>query len=138
MIQRHTPLKRSTKPLKRTRLARVSKKRAKDMRVYSQLRKECLEQRPICEVWLKENGWACVWNLSQSVAYERTDEHGQHTCRAQTLLEDFRAPPATEIHHRAGRGKNYLNESTWIGVCREAHERIHSNPSWARKLGFII
>jgi hypothetical protein len=42
-----------------------------------------------------------------------------------------------EIHHREGRGRNYLEESTWMAVCKPCHRRIHRNPAWARAKGFL-
>ncbi len=46
---------------------------------------------------------------------------------------------ADQIHHKAGRlGPNYLDESTWLAVCRESHEWIHAHASKARANGWII
>ena len=112
---RRTPLKRSTKPIRR-----VSKKRAKEMRSYAQKRKAFLDMHPICQVWLKESG--------------ATETPSAMCC----LLLHGVGPRATEIHHREGRGRNYLNEETWLAVCRQNHERIHNNPSWARANGFLV
>lgn len=123
MIARRKPLKRSTKPLKRTPLARVSKKRAKEMRTYSKLRKEFLEAHPWCQVWLKENGFI-ESNAYMMLAYAGTI---QREC-----------PPACDIHHAAGRsGSNYLDTSTWMACSREGHRKIHDNPKWAREMGFL-
>lgn len=44
---------------------------------------------------------------------------------------------ATDIHHRAKRGKNYLNEATWISACRTCHNWIHNHPKEARNLGLL-
>ena len=44
-----------------------------------------------------------------------------------------------DIHHTAGRyGGNYLNESTWLAVCRKAHDWIHSHPKEARAKGWLV
>lgn len=46
--------------------------------------------------------------------------------------------PATEIHHIAGREyERLINESEWLAVTREGHNKIHSNPSWAREKGYL-
>jgi len=46
---------------------------------------------------------------------------------------------ADQIHHKAGRlGPNYLDQSTWLPVCRESHAWIHAHGNKARKLGWII
>lgn len=56
------------------------------------------------------------------------------TCQACTV----ESIPSTEVHHKKGRtGKNYLDTSTWIAVCRGCHEWIHSHPSQARLLGLL-
>jgi len=45
---------------------------------------------------------------------------------------------ATDVHHKAGRGKHYLDEETWLSTCRSCHDRIHREPIWAREKGFLI
>lgn len=45
---------------------------------------------------------------------------------------------AVDLHHKAGRGKNTDNESTFMAVCRCCHDLIHSNANWARKEGYLI
>lgn len=43
-----------------------------------------------------------------------------------------------DIHHTCGRtGKNYLDQSTWLAVCRRCHSWIHENKSKARALGLL-
>lgn len=114
-MKRNTPLKRSTKPIRR-----VSKKRAKQLRTYSTLRKEFLALHPICQVWLKEQG------ITES-----------DTAIFHLLLDDY-APRATEVHHMNRRNGARLNdEAYWLAVCAEAHRRIHAEPSWARAEGFL-
>jgi hypothetical protein len=49
-MNRRTPLKRSTKPLRRSRLRPVSKKHAVRLRDYTKVRREYMEAHPICEV----------------------------------------------------------------------------------------
>lgn len=45
---------------------------------------------------------------------------------------------ATDIHHKARRGKNLNNEETWMPVCRPCHNYIESNGKWAREKGYLI
>jgi hypothetical protein len=114
-------LKRN-KPLRRTPLKRVSKKRKADMAMYSKLRKEFLERCPLCYVWWMENA-ADSWDygaLCQSIR----DGRG-NPC------------PATDVHHAKKRGKHYLDVSSWLALSRENHQRIHDNPSWARANGLL-
>lgn len=42
---------------------------------------------------------------------------------------------ATDVHHKAGRGENHLNISTWLAVCRSCHSWIELNPTEAKELG---
>ncbi len=99
MIQRRKPLKRSTQPLKRSPLRRVSKKRHRESRIYSALRAAQLIANPACEV-----------------------------CHCAIYLD---------LHHLKGRGKFYLDPTTFLTVCRSCHEKIHANPSWARANGYL-
>jgi len=46
--------------------------------------------------------------------------------------------PATDIHHKAKRGKNLYNMETFMATCRLCHNRIHDNPAWAREMGYLI
>lgn len=81
-------------------MRRVSKKRQKESREYSRLRKDFLQELPYCEV--------CARSKS------------------------------TDIHHRKGRGKYYLDVESWLSTCRSCHDRIHRNPIWAREKGFLL
>lgn len=45
-----------------------------------------------------------------------------------------------DVHHKAKRGKNYLNKETFMAVCRECHiiiENVMSAPD-RREQGFLI
>lgn len=57
----------------------------------------------------------------------------------QALIATVCFERATDIHHMEGRLKgNYLNESTWLPVCRDCHNWIHSHPTLARTLGLLV
>jgi hypothetical protein len=43
-----------------------------------------------------------------------------------------------QIHHKAGRGENHNNMSTWLGVCASCHEYIELHPNEAKELGFSV
>jgi hypothetical protein len=43
---------------------------------------------------------------------------------------------AVEIHHKRGHGEFFLDESTWIQVCRSCHSFAEINPVWAKENGF--
>ena len=44
---------------------------------------------------------------------------------------------STDVHHKAGRGKNFLNVDTWLPVCRNCHDIIHKYPEFARMNGLM-
>jgi hypothetical protein len=114
-------LKRN-KPLRRTPLKRVSKKRKADMATYSRLRKEFLAQWPVCFVWWREN-------MAHLMSYD---------VLCISVVRGARNPcPATDVHHAKKRGKHYLDVSSWLALSRENHQRIHDNPSWARANGLL-
>lgn len=43
---------------------------------------------------------------------------------------------ATDVHHKKGRGKHYLEVKTWMAVCRTCHQWIETHPIEATDLGF--
>ena len=43
-----------------------------------------------------------------------------------------------DIHHKAGRGRFYLDVSTFMAVCRECHDYIHKWPKESREKGWLI
>lgn len=45
---------------------------------------------------------------------------------------------ATDVHHRLGRNKFYLDVSTWLAVSREGHEFIHNNVAMAREKEWLV
>lgn len=124
--------------MKRTPLRRVSAKRSRELPQYTRLRAAFMAERPVCEVWLKEHGF---WqdrdrNGVLMDQFSKTGLLGPFSCPSSHLFA-IGAPRSTECHHIQGRGKNYLNVSTWLAVSAEAHRRIHSQPSWARANGFL-
>lgn len=44
----------------------------------------------------------------------------------------------TDVHHKRGRGKYYLDDTTWLAVCRACHAYIETHPTEAKELGFSI
>ena len=79
-LARKTPLKRSSKPLRRTRIRRVSKKRAKDMKSYSLLREGFLMANPTCMV--------CYESPATEVHHKR--KRGKHYLDVDTWLSTCR------------------------------------------------
>lgn len=111
--------------IRRTPLRRVSKKRKQAMVEYRRRRLAFLSAHPYCQVWLMENG------IKESDA------------RTGGYIKDggfwvIPVPASTEIHHTKKPKATYLNdESTWLAVCREMHDKIEMNKSWAREKGYL-
>lgn len=42
---------------------------------------------------------------------------------------------ATDVHHKAGRNKNYLDVLTWLSACRTCHQWIELHPIEAKEMG---
>lgn len=117
--------------LRRTRLRPVSKRRARELRTYSVKRKVFLAEHPLCQVWLTKHGFK---ELGQGF-YEK---HGGKIY-SDLMVEAEGCPKSCDVHHKAGRtGGNYLAESTWMAVSRDAHDWIHANPSEARRRGWLV
>lgn len=123
-------------------IRRVSKKRAVEMKQYSALRKQFLADHPICGVWLKENSW----REFQPGEYVLRLDFGDVYSHVDRLLLGG-ADPSEEVHHKARRGKNYLNTDTWLAVSSRNHKRIEGQStydgkpygmSWARASGFLL
>ena len=45
---------------------------------------------------------------------------------------------ATDVHHKAGRSKKYLDVLSWLAVCRSCHQWIELHPVEAKAAGFSI
>ena len=43
---------------------------------------------------------------------------------------------ASDIHHKEGRSKKYLDVLTWLPVCRTCHQWIELHPIEAKELGY--
>ena len=113
------------KPLRRTPLRRVSKKKAKTDAEYMKLRRAFLIAHPWCQHWLAERGLTEGDVMLNVVGGAFVMKHGP-------------VPRSTEIHHKKGRGKHMLDTSTWMAV-RPGHAfYIHNNLSHSRKMGYIL
>lgn len=45
---------------------------------------------------------------------------------------------ASDLHHKAKRGAHYLDESTFMGLCRVHHRFVHDNENQARAMGILV
>ena len=77
------------------------------------------------------------------VSARRRKEGARYTSARRVFLKDrptcecCMAKPSQDVHHKKGRGQYYLDEETWMAVCRACHVRIHEYPKWARREGFL-
>ena len=47
--------------------------------------------------------------------------------------------PATEIHHKAGRTNDLLNDvQHFMAICRKCHRWVHDNPKDARENNWLL
>jgi hypothetical protein len=103
---------RAKKPMKRSRLKPVSDKRKKEAAIYAKKRSEFLALHRHCECCPTRNAY----------------EYGFNGLKNRFWM-------AQDVHHTKGRtGKNFLDEETWLAVCRTCHDWIHANPNTARAL----
>lgn len=123
---KRTPLKR------KSRLSPVSAKRKVEMKEYSKKRKAFLDRHPICQLWLEQNGYDRNVNVERIGCFFNI---GTRLMEDRYLVQDV--PLSCDVHHMKKRGKNYLDESTWAALSRNAHAYIESHKSWARANGWL-
>src|SRR5690348_10723230 len=92
------PCRKPKQKKKRKPIRQYSKKRSKENRKYTALRKQFLSDHPTCEF---------------------------PGCERE----------ATDVHHERGRGKYFLDQSTWKALCREHHNHVETHPMEAKLLG---
>jgi hypothetical protein len=89
-------MKRTALPLRRTPLRKVSTKRSRELREYSQKRKVFLLDHPFCQVWLARND---IEELGQWIYRDRK----QGFVYSDLSILALRPALAIEVHHKAGR-----------------------------------
>lgn len=53
-------------------------------------------------------------------------------------LRDEWLPRGRELHHQRGRnGTLLIDQRFWLVVTSEIHRKIHDNPEWARREGWL-
>lgn len=123
--------------MKRTPIRKVSKKRSKALAEYRLKRADFLAAHPFCMVWLNENGFDETDALSALAFLPGSFVMGVFNGE-KIAIRTFDIPKSTEIHHVAKRYGSRLNdESKWLAVSREMHEKIEMNKSWARERGYL-
>ena len=119
-------LRKPTGPAPRRRIKPMSAKRRVAAKSYSAQRARFLAAHPYCQVFIARSG------LKEDALIQ------WQGCYRTAFGVLCRAPESCDVHHKAGRtGTNYLDETTWLAVSREAHDWIHAHPSDARSKGFL-
>jgi hypothetical protein len=142
---KRTAIKRSSKPLKRTKLKAVSAKRRKEMAQYAILRDGFMKSHPMDGAWLILNGYSdeeikdiqavaviALWEGRNPPAIPAR----KYDLMALHMLPQY-CPRSEDCHHKLKRGKNYLNVDSWLAVGRQIHQKIHDAPGWARSVGLL-
>lgn len=145
-MKKRTPLKRSPKPLKRTRLKLVSDKRRKEMATYKALREDLLRERPMCDIWLTLAGHdkASIDNFQEIAVIALQQGMDVPPFYAGAKASELKAmglptycPRSFDCHHRLKRGKHYIDKESFMAASRSCHQWVHDNPREARKLGLL-
>ncbi len=119
-------------PAPKRPLPRVTPKRAKQNREYSVKRKAFLLAHPYCQIALKRLGY------SEEDAFEYDGNIPIDWDNGSGVVGHNHIPRAQEIHHSRGRGKYFLDESTWLAASRTEHQWAHQHPKEARAIGVLF
>lgn len=88
---------------KRSYIAPISEKKAKELVEYRKLRDEYMKAHRVCEV-------------------------KSEVCTGKS----------EDLHHRKPRAYHLTDVSVFLATCRQCHEKIERDDSWARKKGFKL
>lgn len=127
----HIPLARAASQKKPKRgMSKLSKRMMALKRTYKQLSRDFLLAHPYCQHFMAERG------IDERVAI---DNMGIVLCKTGHGWEYVHVPRAAEIHHRKGRGKYYLDVSTWMAVRPGHSEYIHgANTAESYRKGYLL
>jgi hypothetical protein len=128
MTRTHIPIPRPDKKTKvASRLTRggrikpVSATMARLRKIYQALSAKFLAEHPYCQHFMAEH------RLNEA-----------EVIKGGGFSNGYIVPLATEIHHKKGRGKYYLDVSTFM-ACRPGHSvYIHGFPEEAYKKGYML
>ena len=102
MLKRYTALRRNTKPLKRTPLARVSKKRRAEYSQYRKLRAFFLSANPLCQVQV-----VCAMDRAKDVHHRKG--RGPYLCAVETFTATCR-----RCHDHIHSHPTWAREVGWL------------------------
>lgn len=128
MERSHIPILHVVRPKRaRTRIPAVSKRRQREGVIYRKLVKEFIAAHPHCEWWLAEEGFATSDIMPNGFV-----------ARFGVMIRHTKVPPSKEVHHKKGRGRFYLDTSTWMAVSAEGHRQIHADPKRSYERGYML
>jgi hypothetical protein len=144
MERNHIPIPRTkTEPKVKSRLQRggrikpVSATMARLNRVYRSISERFLGEHPYCQHWIAECGLDEKEVIKNQGWYVVLPGHP-----LQPHFTNYRGmaqvPRSAEIHHKRGRGKYYLDISTFM-ACRPGHSNyIHGKTEEAYRKGYML
>lgn len=130
-LRSHVPLVNKPKQKKgKKAIPKVAKKRRAKNAEYSKLRAEFLAKHRWCQWWLAENSFT-------EADVSCRDFGGCFASKAGACDEVGPIPWSEEVHHIKGRGKYFLDVSTWLAVSSEGHRAIHADPKRSYERGYM-
>jgi hypothetical protein len=146
MQNRKKPLKRSTKPLKRSwlkrkpgyRIPRVSKRRKRERAAYTPVRKEHLLAHPLCQLTIAKYRFDEAEVLAEfhlSLAHRFAVAPGV----SGFTYNSIRIPCATQIHHRNKCvGTRLTDPRFFASAGSEMHDWVEDHKDEARADGYLL
>lgn len=58
--------------------------------------------------------------------------------QAHPVCEACGIANSEQLHHKKGRGRNYINIDTFMAVCHTCHTYIHAHPAESYEKGWMI
>ena len=123
----------------RKKLRNVSKNKREQDKIYSKLRRELIKENPICQCWLKNNGWSLLpGGDGVSIVYYRAIPLSPvETATPEQLIYIYGALVSESCHHTRGRGRYYLAKETFMAVSNHWHRWIEDHKDQAIAKGWL-
>lgn len=97
----------------------MSARRRQEYPQYRKLAAQFILDHPYCQHWLAEEGFL-ESDVMENGFISGVNKHG--------IYRHTKVPESSEVHHVRGRGKHYLDTSTWMAVRRGHDQYIHKDP----------
>ena len=125
-LTRRTPLRAKSGLKRKTRLRSMSPKRRRDQRTRSEMVREELAKRELCEAGAR-------------IYQYRLATYGQTNADRLNATAHSCAGLAIELHEplTRARGGSILDPANTVAICRSCHNWIHDHPKGATELGLL-